>query len=165
MLGNLGLLPFLTGWQYRFYTLEGIIERGARPKEITISTYGWANQIFLTTTDAYGTLSVTPMTPQQSPTVTISPQLAKDLGDVVEDPSGWVMKYYRPNRQSTFGIYIVNVSFGLHGTPLPFVPPVKLQIFLPENSTQSSASISAAGSAIETTDKNQFLKSLRDLKL
>jgi len=164
LLGNLSALPFAVRWQYRFYTIEGIIPRG-QAKEITVSTYGWMNQLYIITTDAYGTVAITPLTPQQSPTVTINPQIAKDTGDVIEDPSGWAMKYYRPNRQSTFGVYVINVAMGFHGSPLPFIPPIKVQILLPENSTQASAQITAGASVIETTSKELFLKSLKELKL
>lgn len=162
----LDYLPFLPAWQYRNYYIEGVMLRGALPKETMINTYGWLLSIALISTDAYGSLSIIPQSPSQAATfIDMNAELIRAYGALCQDPGGWVQKYYRPNLQSTFGYYISAVlTAGFQGTPLPFTPPTRVTLSLPNQSTQNSAYIGAYATVIELTDKDQFFKALKELK-
>lgn len=158
------LIPFAKGWQYKNYLLEGVLEREARAKELSIATSGWLLSLILITTDLYGSLSITPMSPQRGPELTANPQLLKDLGAFAQDPAGWAQKFYQPNPQSTFGYFVIILnSSGFQGFLTPFQNPAQTKIYLPKESTQASAYVSALATAIETTDDSLFLKSIGEI--
>ena len=165
MLGIFHLLPFLKGWEYKVHKLERTVVRGASPIEYPINETGWLMLLDLLTDDAYGTVSIEFQGADlETRTIIANVETGKALGGVMQDPSGWIQRYFRPNPYSTAGIFYGCIfSGGFQGTTLPYVPTVKMKIYLPEESTQASAYISAGAQTIAITDKKAFLISLRKM--
>jgi hypothetical protein len=163
MLGMFSLLPFLRGWQYRTWRLEGVVQKGLVPQEITISSDGWLNSIVIGATDAYATVIFTPQHLQQAPSISIYPEWPRQLGVVLPSSTGWLVRYYRPDDVRTFGSFTILI--GLESSNLPFVSPTKVQILLGDLSTEPSAFISCLAVGIELVDKSQFLNDLANLPM
>lgn len=161
--GIIDLLPFVPGWEYRNYTIEGYVTRGGRPKETMISSYGWMFGVLAATTDAYATLKVTPLAKLQSPPLVLYGEIAKQYGSLAQDPGGWAQKYFRPLASSTWGAYITSFSPGFQGTLVPFIPSTKIEIYLQNGSTQTEAYIYGMATAIEIVDRHALLKAANDL--
>jgi len=155
MLGLFNLLPFLNGWAYRTWTVEGIVTRGGRPQETMVSSNGWLSNIIMVCTDAYATIKLLPMHRSQAPSVSIYPEWPRSLGTVVPTGVGWLSKYFRPDDVRTSGSYALMV--GPENASLPFVNPSKLQIELGGQSTENQAYIGVLATGIEITDPQQFL--------
>jgi hypothetical protein len=158
------LLPLLKGWEYKFHKLErSNVIRGANPIELRVSEAGWLVNIGLVSTDSYGTLKVLWQGADLETTEwEFNAESTLALGAVAQDPSGWVQRYFRPNPNSTAGIFAtVPFSGGTQGAVWPYVPTVIMQISLPADSTQDSAYISALAITIAITDPKAFLLSLR----
>ena len=71
------------------------------------------------------------------------------------------MRYYRPDFSSSWGIYVLVIQPGVEAGP--FAAPTKVQLSLPDQSTQTSALVSAVATTIQLSDRDAFLKSLADL--
>jgi len=164
MLGMLNLLPLLKGWEYKKHELPSVtLIRGAEPTELLLRERGWLLTIMFATNDCYATLKVA----YQGATLEMhetewNAELARSIGAVTQDPGGWVQRYFRPNPNSTAGIfYVVAFSGGFQGSTWPYVPTIKVSAYLPEDSTQESAVLSGIAGTIAITDLKAFIRSLR----
>jgi len=166
MLGMFNLLPFLKGWEYKNHAVGGDnIRRGAPPVELPVSELGWLLAIVVSSTDCYGTLNIkwqgADLSTQE---INISAENTKQIGSTMQDPLGWVQRYYRPNPNSTAGIFFSSLyTGGAQGSAWPYVPTVIMSVHLPEESTQESATIIGGATTIAITNQKLFLKSLRSL--
>jgi len=165
MLGMFHLLPLLKGWEYKMHVAErAAVVRGAPPIEVSrISETGWLIAIGLLTDDAYGTLIIEYQGADlETRAVRVCPESAKAVGAFAQDPGGWLQKYYRPNPNSTAGVYYtVGFSGGFQGAVFPYVPTVVLKLYLDEKSTQETAYVRGAALVIAITDPKAFIQSLR----
>ena len=84
-------------------------------------------------------------------------------GAIVQDPSGWIQLYNRPNPNSTAGVYVGVQSFGFQGAIFPYVPTTIVKLTLSEDSTQTQATVSGGAQAIAITDPRLFMRSLRSV--
>lgn len=167
MLGMFDLFPYLKGWEYKWHILERAnVLVGATPIERAIHESGWLINIFVVTTDCYGTLTMEWQgAALETRAFDMYPELAMNLGAVVQDPAGWIQKYYRPNPYSTAGIYVAGgFTGGTQGSPWPYVPTVKMKLHLPKKSTQASAHIRGVAITIAITDRKAWLASLRKIQ-
>jgi len=159
------LLPLLKGWEYKIHiATRSAVVRGADPVEVlAINEVGWLLQIALLSDDAYGRLIIDFQGADlQTRSVNYDAESARTVSAFAQDPSGWIQKYFRPNPNSTAGIYVAAAfSGGCQGSPWPYVPTVKMKLYLPSESTQSSAYIYAGAVTIAITDKKAFIESLR----
>lgn len=165
-MGMFHLLPLLRGWEYRSYTVEKYVERGADPVELrSIYTKGWLLYLEELTNDCYGTLMVEYQGAELETRVArILPEFYVSTGAFVQDPSGWCMLYRRPNPASTAGVYdVIAFSGGFQGAVWPYVPTVVMKLVLPEESTQESAYIYGYAGCVEITDDKAFTESLREV--
>lgn len=157
------LLPLLKGWEYKGHVAERMaVVRGADPIEILrLSETGWIFQILEFTTDIYGTLLIEFQGAELATrTFTIYPEAYR--GAWAHDPSGWAQVYFRPNPDSTAGIYSIGaLGGGTQGSLFPYVPSVVLKLYLPEESTQETAYIWGGAGVVAITDKRAFIRSLR----
>ncbi len=166
MLGQFNLLPMLKGWEYKVHLLEkSDVVRGAAPKELRISEMGWLMTVLMISTDSYGTLRVTWQGADlQAQEFSGNAEAALAFGAVAQDPAGWVQRYYRPNPDSTAGIFVsILFSGGAQGSVWPFVPTVVMEISLSENSTQASAYILAVAVTIVITNPELFKRTLQEI--
>ena len=115
------------------------------------------------TNDAYGTLIIEFQGADlETKVARIYPEVAKTLGTFTQDPAGWIQKYYRPNPNSTAGIYyMTGFSGGFQGAVFPYVPTVAVKLYLDERSTQESAYIRATAGVVAITNREAFIQSLR----
>jgi len=120
--------------------------------------------LVLVTNDAYGGFTFAGQGADLSTfsVATAYPQDFYDTGSFLQDPSGWIEQYYRPNPQSTAGLYYVVVnSEGFQGSSVPYVPTTIVKLTLLSDSTQAEAVISVACLRMIITNKKQFIRSLR----
>jgi hypothetical protein len=143
--------------------LEDIVQKGAPPKETTISQSGWLNSIIFAASDAYATVRLEPQHRNQAPAVSIYPAWPYGLGTVIPTAVGWLPKFFRPDPARTFGSYVIMV--GPESAALPFVSPSKLEIFLGDSSTEQSAFISVLAAGVELSDPTAFIDSLAKLPM
>ena len=159
------LLPLLKGWEYKVHiATRSAVVRGADPEEVlAINEVGWLLNIYLLSDDAYGRLTIDYQGADlQTRSVDIDAESGRALGAFAQDPSGWVQKYFRPNPNSTAGVYVsVVFTGGYQGSAWPYVPTIKMKLRLPNESTQSSAYIFGEAVTIAITDKRAFIQSLR----
>ena len=166
MLGMFNLLPLLKGWEYKTHTLaRTAVVRGATPIQLSVREQGWLLSVGLLSTDCYGTLNINW---QGAELETLEGSFFAEgglaLGAVVQDPAGWVQRYFRPNPASTAGIFMgVLSSGGYQGSAWPYFPTVIMNISLPTTSTQASAYIRATAASIAITQPKLFLQSLRSI--
>ena len=85
------------------------------------------------------------------------------LGGFVQDPSGWIQLYNRPNPQSTAGVYYGGQTFGFQGSILPYVPTTIVKLTLGDGSTESAAMVSGGAQMVAITDPRLFMRSLRSV--
>ena len=166
MLGQFNLLPMLEGWEYKVHLLEkSDVVRGAVPKELRISEMGWLMTVMMLSNDCCGTLRVTWQGADlQAQELSGNAESGFTIGAIVQDPGGWVQRYYRPNPASTAGIFVsVLFSGGAQGSVWPFVPNVVMEISLSENSTQASAYIYAIAITIVITNPELFKRTLQEI--
>ena len=164
MLGQFNLLPLLKGWEYKSHILSRTtVIRGAPPIPLNLSEKGWLLSVGLSTTDVHGTLNIAWQGAEaQTITQDYSPELYRVGGGIESDPTGYVSLYFRPNPNSTAGLYNVVVSeMGWNASAFPYVPSVNISIRLPLESTQASASIYTQAFVIAILDEKAFLQSLR----
>jgi len=159
------LLPLLKGWEFKIHVAyRSSVVRGATPIEVLrIDETGWIVQITELTNDAYGTVIVDFQGADlQTRSGWLYPEGFRPLGGVVQDPAGWVQKYFRPNPNSTAGIFAVaQTTGGFQGSLFPYVPSVVVKLYLPSSSTQSSAYIDGSAGVVAITDRKAFIHSLR----
>jgi len=159
------LLPLLKGWEYKPHVAyRANVLRGATPIEVLrIDETGWLLSITEITNDAYGTVIIDFQGADlQTLPFTIYPEAPHVLGAFAQDPSGWLQKYFRPNPNSTAGLYLtIAFTGGYQGSVFPYVPSVVVKLYLPRESTQPSAAIQGAAGVIAITDKKAFIRSLR----
>jgi len=164
MLGQFNLLPLLKGWEYKTHVLNRTtVLRGAPPVPLKLSEKGWLLSVQMATTDAYGTLNIAWQGAEaQLITQDYYPEVYHLVGAIESDPLGFVQLYFRPNPNSTAGLYsIVAGEMGFQASGLPYVPSVNISIRLPLESTQASASIYAQSFVIAILDEKAYLQSLR----
>jgi len=159
------LLPYLKGWEYKIHTaVRSAVVRGANPVEVlAIDETGWLITIAVLSDDAYGTLRIAYQGADlQTQEISTYAEYGRVLGSFSQDPGGWVQKYFRPNPNSTAGAYYsIQFSGGFQGSVWPYVPTIRMKLYLPNESTQSSAYIYGFAVTIAITDKKAFLQSLR----
>jgi len=117
----------------------------------------------LVTTDVYGTLIIEYQGADlETRTQHLYPEGARALGAFAQDPAGWLQRYFRPNPDSTGGIFsLVAFTGGWQGAVWPYVPSIVVKVHLPLESTQKSAFISGTTGTIAITDTKAFIRSLR----
>jgi hypothetical protein len=159
------LLPLLKGWEYKAHVAYRTnIIRGANPIEVLrIDEIGWLIGITEMTNDAYGTVMIDFQGADlQTFSYSIYPEAPRVLGALAQDPAGWLQKYFRPNPNSTAGLYLaVAFTGGFQGSIYPYVPSVVVKLYLPNESTEASASIQGYAWVVAITDKKAFICSLR----
>lgn len=158
------IINFLEGWDYHGYVIPATpVTKGVYKVLKKIEKPGWLMHISLITDDAYGTLRISYQGAGGLLFVaTIYPELNYVLGAVQQDPAGWVQLYNRPIALSTYGLYVLALTPGWQGAPLPYVKPyVLVEGTLGALSTQDSATIAADVFVIEIIDEAGFKKSLR----
>ncbi len=166
MLGQFCLHPMLKGWEYKTHVIERTMVRGATPHEKRIRERGWILGIAGITTDCYATFRVSWQGADlQTRELVFNAEAGLVLGATVQDPAGWLRRYYRPNPASSEGIFVgIVFSGGLQGAALPFIPTVVMEISLPTESTQESAYISGVAEMITVTNPKLFLETLRSIQ-
>lgn len=167
MLGMFNLHPLLKGWEYKDHALiRTAVVRGADPIELRVNERGWLMTIGLLSTDCYGTFKISWQGADLATReFSFNAEAALALGAVVQDPAGWIQRYFRPNPASTAGIFVgVVFSGGYQGATWPYVPTVIMQISLPTTSTQASAYINVVATTIAITDPKLFAISLRKIE-
>jgi hypothetical protein len=156
----------MKGWDYKATTWTRKITRGQTIEVERVSETGYLWLLYLSTDDCYGGASIE-MQGADLRSITSSnvyPKATYDIGALMQDPSGWVQRYYRPNPQSSQGIYFVPaLTLGFQGSTMPYVPTTIIRFFLKEESTQAEATVSLSVLRIILTDKKQFIKSIRAL--
>lgn len=163
-LGPFSLLPLLEGWDYAVYWASEVVARGERRVVKEVADRGWLLSIGYYTNDAEAGCRVEFGGPAglRRHTAEATPQDLYNVGATQQDPAGWLQLYERPSAASTAGSYFVALfSGGFQGSPLPFVPPVKVTLFLREESTQPAAAILFSAFAIVITDADAFRRSLQ----
>jgi hypothetical protein len=164
LLGIFNLLPILKGWEYKTHIAHRtVVVRGADPiKVLTLDELGWLISIAEFTDDAYGTLMIDYQGADlQTLSIVIYPEAARMIGAITQDPSGWDQRYFRPNPNSTLGGYVFVYTPGYQGSLFPYVPTLTVRLYLPPESTQSSADIQGVAGVIAITNKKAFIQSLR----
>ena len=160
------LFPYLKGWEYKSHEIvRNDVIRGAPPIEKRISESGWLLGVDLFSSDCYGTFSISWQGAElETNTTTGNAEVFRSIGKVSQDPSGWSQRYFRPNPNSSAGIFFtVFFTGGFQGTTFPYVPTVVMNIVLPSDSTQESAYIRGIAVTIAITNKPLWLKSLRSI--
>ena len=116
-------------------------------------------------TDCYGAVSIDWQGANlETRTTRMYAELFRTIGSWQESAAGYCERYFRPNPNSTAGIYVSAATLGgSYGAPLPYVPTVKVSLYLTSSSTQSTALVDAAATAIAIVDKKLFIRSLRRL--
>jgi hypothetical protein len=124
---------------------------------------GWVKSISIATNDALLRFKMEFQGADlQTMTVEGSADDAFQAGALQQDPSGWVQRYTRPNPNSSAGIYLVIAfSGGSQGSAWPYVPTCKWSVWLPVESTQTTAVVSCIAFVIAITDRKAFIQSLR----
>ncbi len=159
------LLPLLDGWSYAGYSWSGVVEKGKKILIVAEEKYsGILLSMCFMTNDAYCGIEGIFGGPKTLFPFKVTPQSAYDMGAVQQDPTGWVQLYDRPNSASTAGKYVVvPFSGGFQGFPMSYAPPVKIYAFLEAESTQPAAALHFSTINIIITDKEAYLKSLREI--
>lgn len=161
MLGVYTLLPLLKGWEYKFHQFSRTVGRGQSVKA-GVSEKGWLLSIVTITDDAYGRVRLLWQGADlETKELSFTPEDFRVGGSFAQDPAGWAQRYFRPNPNSTAGIYCVAFSMYAEGNVLPYVPTVVMEVSLDALSTQSVATVNLWVATIAITDAEAFIKSLR----
>lgn len=167
MLGMFHLLPLIKGWEYKTHSVEhAAILRGAQPLEVLRMTeMGWIVTLFTFTNDVYGTVIFEYQGADlETQSMEVIPEEVAAAGAFAQPPGGMLVRYSRPDPNSTAGIFVVNaISAGFYGSLFPYVPSIVIKLHLPKESTQSSAWIKGTALTVAVTDKKAFIRSLRRL--
>lgn len=164
MINLLSILPLAKGWDYKINTWTRTVNRGQTVEVERIEDTGCLIGLTLVTNDCYGGFNFSGQGADLNlfTLVDTYPKAIYDVGAYVQDPSGWIQLYYRPNPQSSAGAYFAPVhGSGFEGPAFPYVPTTIVRLFLRSESTQESAIVSVSASRIIITDKKQFIKSIR----
>jgi hypothetical protein len=164
MLGLLNILPLMKGWDYKINTWTRTVRRGETIEVERIEDMGGLFGLTLVTDDCYGGFNFSAQGADLNlfTIVDTYPKIIYDIGAYVQDASGWMQRYYRPNPQSSAGAYFAPIfSAGFEGSTFPYVPTTIVRLFLRTESTQETATVSVSAYRIIITDKKQFIKSLR----
>jgi hypothetical protein len=165
MLGQYNLLTLVKGWQYKEHSLQKTLAPGQTSDPYRIPEMGWLLGVSIVTTDAYGGFILDWQDADlQMKTVRSDIETARLFGAFVQDPAGWIQRYFRPNPYSTVGLYTgLYFSGGFQGSPFPFVPTTTLRVFLGSTSNQASALVSLGTVEVAITNKELFIQSLRQV--
>ena len=166
MLGMFDILPYLKGWEYKLHSLKrSNVVRGAAPITKRISETGWLISMTMLSTDCYGIAGISWQgAALETNSFSGDSESAMVLGALSQDPAGWVQRYFRPNPDSTAGVFFGPLfTGGFQGSAWPYVPTVIMSISLPTDSTQTTAYVGAQAITIAITNKKLWLKSLRSL--
>lgn len=164
MLGPFNLFPFLKGWDYRYRTWTRTVNKGQVIEVERIDAPGWLQSLGLISDDCYGgTLFEFQGSDLELQTFELTAELANSLGATMQDPSGWVQRYYRPNPASTAGIYVTSLGGGMQGFEQPYVPTTIVKLFLDDESTQDSATVQLQAYCVDVTSPTLFIRSLRSV--
>ena len=164
MLDLLSILPLVKGWDYKINTWTRTLKRGETVEVERIEDTGCLIGLTLVTDDCYGGFNFSGQGADLNlfTLVDTYPKVIYDVGALVQDPSGWIQLYYRPNPQSSAGAYFAPVhGSGFEGPAFPYAPTTIVRLFLRTESTQTEATVSVSASRIIITDKKQFIKSVR----
>lgn len=166
MLGILSLLPLLKGWDYKKNIWRRVVKRGENSEAYRVEDFGFLLYAAVGSDDAYGGFSVEWQGADLSilKLGTINADFYWNNGAIAQDPGGFVSRYYRPNTESTAGVYYsVLTSMGFQGSTWPHVPTTIVTLRLEEQSTQPEALIEVNMLRMIITNRTQFIKSLRAL--
>lgn len=129
-----------------------------------IEDMGVLHSLVLATDDCFGGISFSAQGADLSVIsfLDVYPKSVYDSGAMVQDPSGWVQLYYRPNPNSSAGAYYAPlITSGFQGATFPYVPTTIIKLFLKAESTQIEALVAVGCLRVIITDKKQFIRSLR----
>lgn len=165
MLGMFNLLSLIKGWQYKGHPFEKTLVPGQTSDPLRIAELGWLLGISLLSTDAYGGCTIEFQDADlQTHTLRNDIETARLFGAVVQDPSGWMQRYFRPNPNSTAGFYFASFfSGGFQGSTFPFVPTTTLRVYLGSASNQASALVALGTVEVAVTNRELFIQSLRQV--
>lgn len=166
--GMFHLLPVLKGWKWAVHNFGPVtLQKGADPIEWNVTNeFGWLIGVYLASSDclcraeivwAGGTPGRTTTTVENS-----RPEDLRNMGAFAQDPCGWLQRYTRPIKSSTFGVYsLVLWSGGGQGSPLPYLDNTKVRLSLEKASTQSTCSAFLQSVHIQIVKMDLFIQSLR----
>jgi hypothetical protein len=151
------------GLELQNYGLGDTFARGATPKEYSVQGSGWLLGTTVTATDSSARFTIIE---KASELTEFSNSYRVDSVEqatmYAPDPTGYALRYLRPNHTSTAGVYIVQVFGGYaHGSTLPIIELSKIQLSLDPDSTQTSCSLVLQAYGIEIKDAEKFIQSLR----
>ena len=164
LLGAFSIFPLLKGWMYRQHVASrNNVIRGAAPIQvIQRSEAGWVYNLMALSNDCYGTIRLEMQGAGMELTGrTVYAELYKSLGMVQQDPGGWTPKYFRPNPESTAGVYVGLSTPGYQGNAFPYTSSFAAYLELPATSTQASATIRGVADVIAISNAKLFIASLR----
>ena len=166
MLGIYNILPLVKGWEYKPRSWTRTIQRGETIEVERINETGWLFIVGVISDDCYGgvglqfqgaDLELHTLTEGHAET-------GKSMGALAQDPSGWLQKYYRPNPNSSAGVFVsVLFSAGFQGNVFPYVPTTIVRLYLKNESTQASATVRGVSESIAITNPSLFIRSLRSV--
>lgn len=153
----------LKGWEYKDHAAVRIIKKGETVKVYDLNETGWLYYVGVITDDCYAGMKIKW---QGADLESMETEMYPGGGTINEpwwpDPSGYQRKYYRPDPNSSAGIYnLVGFGGGPYGALLPYIPTVEVSLFLKNASTQSQANVMATANVIAITKKELFIRSLR----
>jgi len=154
------------GWEYKLRGWTRTVQRGETIDVERINEIGWLFGIQVLSDDCYGgvTLQFQGGDLELHTVAEGHAEFGKAIGAICQDPSGWVQKYYRPNPNSTAGIFFsVLHSAGFQGTLLPYVPTTIVKLYLRSESTQASATVHCSAWSVAITNPSLFIRSLRSV--
>jgi hypothetical protein len=138
----------------------------AKGANLDVKERGWLVSFVSIVTDAKLTTGYNAQGANlQTYTNEANPKDLYDIGAFAQDPGGWLQQYYRPNPQSTAGIYVqVAISSGFHGSHWPYIPTVKIFGRLDADSTQETAQVYVNATVIAITNLKAFIRSFRSIQ-
>lgn len=152
-------LTFLDGWTYLWVVKEETVTGGIFKTVFSRETKGWLLNMAFMGFDAYITLRVTSL----GQTAYVTPQLVFRGGWVIPSPTGGqISLYIRPSTLSTAGVYIISIFDSPQ--PMPIKGLTRLELSLGDDSTQVTSTAGVAFTAIEITDEEAFIRSVRKFK-
>jgi len=154
------MLPFLEGWRYLNFKKTLTLNRGETRVIFSQPVKGWLTSWDMITTDAVSGIKGV----FQEFSFTIHPHYAFTLAAVLPPPNGiCIQTYIRPSILSTAGYYVLSIITTAY--PISISGSLTLRFFIPEESTQDSATISTAFTAVEIIDEQKFIKSIERFNL
>ena len=154
------------GWEYKLRSWTRTLNRGQTIEVERVSEIGWLLDLGVISDDCYGGVSLQFQGGDlELHTVTEGhAEAGKTLGAFAQDPSGWIQKYYRPNPNSSAGVFCsVLFSAGYQGNVFPYVPTTIIKLYLKTDSTQASATVHGFSLSIAITNPSLFIRSLRSV--